>query len=260
MKPTKKTEAEVLKVYDIWLQSYLNGDVTTYASFLDDEYHFIGSTNNQEFLSRKDTTKSFLNTAEKLTGKCDLRNETKTIQQFDELVFITHVFDAWFINTGNYSYYDRFRFTSTLRKSKEGWRFIYQHFSTPDSKTGQDETIGFDKINEENQELREAIKRGTVELSHKNRELEIAAALDRVLSRSLTMQSSNELLETSGVILSEINKLDISAMRVEICTIDSKTEAAEIWSRSETNKTAAKKLLGVVPKGVHPVFDNMVKA
>ena len=36
MKLTKKTEAEVIKVYDAWLNAYLNGDVKTYDFFLDD--------------------------------------------------------------------------------------------------------------------------------------------------------------------------------------------------------------------------------
>ena len=31
MKLTKKTEVEVTKVYDIWLNAYLNGDVKTYG-------------------------------------------------------------------------------------------------------------------------------------------------------------------------------------------------------------------------------------
>ena len=35
---------EIFKIYDTWLYSYLNGDVATYDSFLDDNYHFIGST------------------------------------------------------------------------------------------------------------------------------------------------------------------------------------------------------------------------
>lgn len=172
MRLSKQTEKEVLQVYDIWLHSYLNGDVATYDSYFDDDYHFIGSTDNEEFLSRKDTTKFFEKTSDQLAGKCDLRKETRILEKFGELVFITHVFDAWFLNGADYSYYGRFRFTNILHKNKDGWRFIYQHFSTPDSKTEEGETIGFDKVHAENQELREAIKRRTIELEKKNQELE----------------------------------------------------------------------------------------
>jgi ketosteroid isomerase-like protein len=195
MQLTKKIEKEVLQVYDTWLHSYLNGDVATYDSYFDDDYHFIGSTDNEEFLSRKETTKFFEKTADQLAGKCDLRKETRILEQFGELVFITHVFDAWFINGTDYSYYGRFRFTNILHENKDGWRFIYQHFSTPDSKTEEGETIGFDRINAENQELREAIKRRTVELEQKNRELEIETALERIRAQVTSMEKSEDLLD-----------------------------------------------------------------
>ncbi len=168
------------------------------------------------------------------------------------------MFDAWFKNGEDWVYYGRFRFTNALKKNKEGWRFIYQHFSTTDSKTDEGETIGFDKVNAENLELKDAIKRRTIELEQKNRELEIEASLEKIRSRSLAMQSSDELVEASDVMFSELEKLTIDALRIGICTIQGTTGAAEIWSRSENKKET--KILGIVPKGTHPVFDNMVKA
>ncbi len=53
MKPGKKLEAEVMQVYDTWLNSYISGDVEVYDSFFDDDYRFIGSTNNEEFFKQK---------------------------------------------------------------------------------------------------------------------------------------------------------------------------------------------------------------
>ncbi|MEP7251955.1 MAG: ATP-binding protein [Ginsengibacter sp.] len=98
------------------------------------------------------------------------------------------------------------------------------------------------------------------ELSAKNRELEIEASLERVRTRSLAMQSSDELLDASDTMFAELAHLSINALRIGICTMDAKTGAAEIWSRSETNKWKESKILGIVPRGTHPVFDNMVKA
>ena len=51
MQLNKKIETEVLKIYDAWMHSYLHGDVEAYNSFLDDDYHFIGSAKNEEFLN-----------------------------------------------------------------------------------------------------------------------------------------------------------------------------------------------------------------
>ena len=211
MKLTKKEEIEVVKVYDIWLNSYLNGDVKTYDSYLDDEYHFIGSTNNEEFLTRKAATTFFKVTADQLAGKTDVRNTIRTIEYFDGLVFITELFDAWFMMGDNWTYYGRFRFTSALRNKNQGWRFIYQHFSMPDSKAQEGETLGAEQVSKENQELRDAIKRRTKELEQKNRELEIEAALERVRTRTMAMQISNELKDAAALLFQQAKALGVPA-------------------------------------------------
>jgi len=207
MKATKKIETKILKIYDKWLHSYLNGDVATYDSYLDDEFHFIGSATKEEFLNRKDTTQFFANTGDQFAGKTELRNETKTLEHFGELIFITHVFDGWFLHEKEWNFYSRFRFSSTLRKNKDGWRFIYQHFSIPDAKTNDGETIGYDKINEENLELREAIQRRTVELESKNRELEVEGALERIRAQAVAMKQSSDLLVIVVTMRTEFIKL-----------------------------------------------------
>ncbi len=207
MKLNKNIASEVWKVYDTWIQSYLNGDVETYNSYLDDEYHFIGSAKNEEFLNRKDTTQFFEDTGDEFAGKTELRNESKSIEQFGELIFITHIFDGWFLNEKDWTYYARFRFSSTLRKNKDGWRFIYQHFSIPDSKTEDGGTIGYDKINEENQELREAIQRRTKELEDKNRELEIEGALQRIRAEAVAMKETSDLLDIVVTMRTEFTRL-----------------------------------------------------
>ena len=207
MKLTKKIETEISKVYDTWLHAYLNGDVATYDKYLDKDYHFIGSTDNEEFLSKKDTTSFFEKTADQLAGKCDLRNEARIIEQFEGLVFITHLFDAWFKNGEDWTYYGRFRFSNVLKQNKEGWRFIYQHFSTTDSKAQDGETIGFDQISAENLKLREAIQRRTVELEAKNRELEIEGALERIRAQAVAMKTSSDLLDIVVSMRNEFTKL-----------------------------------------------------
>ncbi|MCG2459244.1 nuclear transport factor 2 family protein [Flavobacteriaceae bacterium F89] len=230
MKLTKNIESKIWKVYYTWLDAYLNGDVKTYDKYLNKDYHFIGSTNNEEFLSKEDTTNFFQETADQLAGKCDLRNENKIIEKYGKLVFITHLFDAWFKNGDDYTFYGRFRFTNALIKNKEGWRFIYQHFSTTDSKTDEGETIGFDKVSLENQELREAIKRRTFELEEKNHELEIEAALEKVRSRTMAMQNSSELAETSLVLFEQFKNLGQISEQISIGIFDDTEKTMSLYS------------------------------
>ncbi len=237
MKLTKKAKIEVTKVYDIWLHSYLNGDVKTYDSYLDKDYRFIGSTDNEEFLNRKDTTKFLAKTADQLAGKTDIRNNVRTIDSLDGIVFITDLFDAYFLIGKDWTYYGRFRFTSALSNKKAGWRFIYQHFSMPDAKAKEGETLGAEQISKENQELRDAIKRRTVELEQKNRDLEIEAGLERVRSRAMAMQNSDELSELVDTLLQELTKLDFSLTACIINIIDGDDKSNTVWvTNPETGK------------------------
>lgn len=219
MKLTKQEEAGIWQVYDTWLNSYINGDVATYDMYLDKEFHFIGSTNNEEFLSKEDTTNFLKATADQLAGKTQLKNETKIIEKFGELVFITHLFDAWFLINEEWAYYGRFRFTNALKQNKEGWRFIYQHFSLPDSKAQEGETLGAEKISKENQELRDAVKRHTFELQQKTRELEIEAALEKVRSVALSLKNSDDMLEIAQVLYEQLLELGFTDIRNAIIDI-----------------------------------------
>ena len=207
MQLTKTKEKEILMVYDTWMTAYLNADADTYDRYFDEDYHFIGSTDNEEFLNRKDTTEFFKASGNQFAGLMDLRNESKILEQFGDHIFLTHNCDTWFKNGEDWSYYGRFRLSSVLHLTKEGWKFIYQHFSMPDSKSDEGQTIGFDKVNTENQELREAIKRRTIELEAKNRELEIEGALDRIRAQAVAMQQSTDLLDIVVTMRHEFTKL-----------------------------------------------------
>ena len=79
MQLKKSKEEEVLKVYETWLQSYISGDVKTYDSFLDDDYHFIGSATKEEFLNRKLKENSHADTDEVITDLILKRELQKVI-------------------------------------------------------------------------------------------------------------------------------------------------------------------------------------
>ena len=232
MKLLKEEENEVLQVYDTWLKSYLNGDIKVYDAYLDPEYRFIGSTNNEEFLNKKDTTNFLKATADQLAGKTEIRNSLKTLEKLDGLIFITDLFDAYFLNESEWAYYGRFRFTSALRKKKNGWRFVYQHFSMPDAKAQEGETLGAEKISKENRELREAIKRRTVELEQKNRELQIEAALERVRARTMAMQKSEELQDTALQLFQQVESLGVPPFACGFNIWDADRKAATAYMGS----------------------------
>ncbi|SDB19724.1 His Kinase A (phospho-acceptor) domain-containing protein [Flavobacteriaceae bacterium MAR_2010_188] len=252
----KETHAEVKEVYDTWLHSYLVGDIAIYDSYLDDDYHFIGSTANEEFLNRKNTTNFLESTADQLAGKTKLENNEYTFEEFNGLIFITHLFDAWFL-AEEWKYYGRFRFTSALRKNTEGWRFIYQHFSTPDTKAQEGETIGYEKISEENIQLRGAIKRRTIELEERNRQLEIEAALERVRTKAMSMDTSNDLDNTVALVFKELENLGLKTIRCGIGIFDDRSNKVNVWSASKPKDKNIANLSGDEYLEGHPLLDSI---
>lgn len=244
MNLTKQEEQELFKVYDTWWDSYLNGDITTYNFFLHDDYRFIGSTGNEEFLNRKDSTAFFEATVDQLAGKAKLENAIRTVENLNGMVLITVVGDAYVLGGKEWAYYARFRFTSLLKQTPEGWRFLYQHFSTPDLMAHEGDTIGTSKVTAENIELRNAIKRRTKELELKNRELQIEAALEKVRARALAMQHPEELKEVAHVLRQEMGLLGVEAL--ETCSIyirEHDDDTIECWYALKHLLESEKKLV-----------------
>ncbi|GAA4314446.1 hypothetical protein GCM10023115_28420 [Pontixanthobacter gangjinensis] len=257
MSITQKQKDEVLSIYQKWLDSYLNGDIYTYDSYFDDDYHFIGSTNNEEFLNRKDTTEFFRKTTDQFAGKTDLRNNITTIEKFGDIIFLTHLFDAWFMAEGNWTYYGRFRFSNALHETNKGWKFIYQHFSLPDAKTEEGETIGFDQISSENLQLREAIQRRTKELEEKSRELQVEMALEKVRAKSLEMQHTSELQDVIKRVHRELLKLELPITGGAFIIINSDIQD-ELWCWG-AGGTADYVQKVHVPPIDKPIYQNLIK-
>ena len=255
MKLTRSKENEIWQVYSTWLTAYMNADFQTYAYLLDDDYHFIGSTINEEFLNRHDAITFFEETGEQFAGVMDLRNENKILEVFERSIFITHFCDVWFLNEMEHTYYGRFRLSSVMLKRSEGWRFIYQHFSMPDSKSDEGDSIGFDKVSAENTELREAIKRRTIELENKNRELEVEAALERIRSRSSAMQHSDELGEVIALIFEILDEFNISVKDgVALITFNKDNKDLNEWM---ANPGFSEAMNFHLPYFEHPVLSNL---
>ncbi|MFZ1805721.1 MAG: ATP-binding protein [Cyclobacteriaceae bacterium] len=442
MKLTKKLESEIRKAYLTYWESYFTGDLKTFSSIIDDSYTMIGTSEGEVINGKKETTRWLKASVNEIKGKAEFRSRKIKISLIEQLAFVHEQANAFILANNKWQFYSKIRISTFLSNATGSWKVVQQHGSLPDSRTEEGETVSFETLTKENLQLRDAVKRRTVELELKNQELEIQAclervrgvamsmrkpedlatickvlyhellhlgfdemrnaqinihdnerksllnydyipdngstttifdydshpliknlvkqlqrgndfssfsigpgrlkewralrkkrgekedsklkkatslfycfysigngaiglsainklpvekldllkrfrnvfdlayrryedikkaeaqareaqvevALEKVRSRSLAMQSSDELLAASDTMLAELEKLDINALRIGICTIDGKTGSAEVWSRSENKKAKVSKILGVVPKGTHPVFDKMVKA
>ena len=236
---SKQHEAEAIKVYHAYWVSYLKGDMKAVASFLDDDYKVIGSSEGEVFFNKIKAMKYYKATAAQIAGKAKLRNRIIKVEAIDGLILITEQADFYVLIETEWTFYSKGRISSLLHKKAKDWKFIQQHGSLPDHKAEEGETIGLEKISKENLELRDAVKRRTIELEEKNHELVIEAALERVRARAMAMQNSDELAELVSTVFQELTRLDFSLTSCIIWIHNSEPSTNELWIASaEANKPA----------------------
>ena len=77
-----------------------------------------------------------------------------------------------------------------------------------------------------------------------SREAQIEAALERVRSRTLAMQKSNELAETSAVVFRQLINLGIAPNRLYICIIRDEGGDMEFWTTDEDGEKISNQFNG----------------
>jgi signal transduction histidine kinase len=111
--------------------------------------------------------------------------------------------------------------------------------------------LGLGTLKESNEEIRQTVQRfakvfeqtytrflDLKKAEAQAREAQIEAALERVRSRSMAMQKSDELKELVHTLSNEIGKLDIIFNRAFICIYDTKTLGSTWWMRNpESNES-----------------------
>ncbi|EOZ96610.1 response regulator receiver domain protein (CheY-like) [Indibacter alkaliphilus LW1] len=218
------------KIYETYWESYQNGDLETFASTLDDTFEMIGTSETEVCHSKTEGIEFLKAQLHEVVGKVEMRNRQIDVIPVDNLMLVNeqcdiYVFvgmdksaDRGYLSAGrqDWNFYSKIRISTFLSETGSGWKVIQQHGSLPDMRVQEGETMALEKISKENLELRDAIKRRTIELEQKNRELEIEGALEKVRSRSLAMHSSDELTEVVTVFFEKLSDLSIPVSAVGI--------------------------------------------
>jgi len=229
MKLTKLLRAEILDVYEAFWGSLFNVDIEIYTRVLDDNYRLIGTTDEEVFFNKKDAIGFLKATAEQLAGNIERRKSKFKIESVDSLVLITEQFDAYVRIGNNWTFYGRTRVSTLMQQVSNEWKLVQQHFSFPDTKAEEGHTIGLEKIEKENLELRDAIKRRTIELEHKNRELEIEAALERMRVSAMAMHNTDGLYDTAEILYKELSQLGIESSSSGFGIMDEKANSVYFY-------------------------------
>ncbi|XVJ67131.1 MAG: SnoaL-like domain-containing protein [Lacibacter sp.] len=213
MKLTKQLKEEVLKTYQASWNALVRGDIKTFASLLDDQVVIYGSAAGEIFTTKKAAVKFYTATADQITGKVDLRKRKIGLKAVNNTVVVHELCDFFFLTEQGWVFYGPARITDILEKKGKAWKIIHHHTSFPDGRTNEGEQFATEKIKAENLLLRDAVQRRTVELEHKNRELEIETALEKVRSVAMGMKQADDMLLICKTIAQQLAKLGIKEIR-----------------------------------------------
>ena len=213
MKLSKKLEAEVLKAYKAYWDAYLKGDMKTFASMLADDLTVFGTAVSEVFNNKKETLRFYKATADQLVGKAQFRSRQINVQAVDNNILVNEQSDFYFLMDGKWTFYGPARISAVFKQTNKGWKLAHQHASFPDTRADEGEQFATEKIKEENQQLRDAVKRRTVELEEKNRELEIETSLEKVRAQALGMHKADELMNVCKVLFKELIALGFTGLR-----------------------------------------------
>jgi len=219
MEITKKIKAEIIFVMNDYWDSYLKGNLDHWANYLVNDYINIGSTEVEIWNSKKEIFDYTTSVIDQMVGFTQLRNKKTEIFPYDPYVMVHEYLDIYIKIDEKWTFYSKLRLSSLIQKLDTTWKILHQHGSYPDSKVMDGEFFAFDTLKSENLKLQEAIKNRTIELEHKNRELEIETALERVRTVAMSMNKSEDLLSICEVSFFEFQKLGIENLRNAIIHI-----------------------------------------
>jgi signal transduction histidine kinase len=183
------------KVYETYWDCYTKGELETFASTLDETYEMIGTSESEICHTKADGIKFVKGQIAEIVGKVELRNRKIDVVPVDQLMLVNEHSDIYVLADTIWRYYSKIRISTLLRETEGSWKVVQQHGSLPDIRVQEGETMAIEKISRENLELRDAVRRRTIELELQYRELETEAALERIRAQVTAMQESSELLD-----------------------------------------------------------------
>src|SRR6187455_826146 len=116
------------------------------------------------------------------------------------------------------------------------------------------------KLIERIADLEHKLRETTAELHHKNRALEIEAALEKVRARTINMRTSSELSETSATLFQELNDLGIQTIRTGVGIFDDAHEAMDHWVTTMACDHQVMRVLDYFSLHINPVFEKLIAA
>jgi len=118
MKLTKKIEQEVLKVYNTGWEAYMRGDLKAHAACLSRDFKIIGTTEGEQFNSKKAWLAFCKKTIHQVVGVAQMRNRKIKLEAIGDGVMVVENSALYVLIEGKWHFYSKLRITAFLRKEK----------------------------------------------------------------------------------------------------------------------------------------------
>jgi signal transduction histidine kinase len=92
------------------------------------------------------------------------------------------------------------------------------------------------------------------------KEARIEAALERVRSKAMAMQKSEDLANAVAIVFEELDKLEMGAIRCGISIINKENRTTNIWSTTKSEKGPAVQVTGDESMDIHPLLEGAYNA
>ncbi|MGB3079927.1 MAG: ATP-binding protein [Saprospiraceae bacterium] len=272
MTTKSKNEEDVLNTHQVFWQSYADRDLELRFSMCLDDATFIGTGLHERAVNKTEYRLMNQKGVEQYPHKFNIEFLWTYVTVAGDVAWVESE-SVWIQNINGEETKELLRNTTILRYENGSWWIAHVHGSNPDYRLKDGEYMTNEVTIIKNKELEQEVYQRTLELNQslvalktaqahletKNRELEIEASLERVRTRSMVMQSSEELVDASSVLLKELNSLGIEPIRTGVATIDGVNETIKIWSSQSVEHNDIK-ILGIVPRNAHPFFEGYYTA
>ena len=145
------------------------------------------------------------------------------------------------------------RLTVVYEYTNEKWQAVHLHGSEPSAHIAEGETWPVEALKAQNEELKKTVAEKTADLEQKNNDLLVEVALEKVRSRTMAMQNSSELAETTEVLHQQLVELGIKADRTSIAFPDETSGAAEFWSTDQGGTKIDYRFIGDLAEPHHGI-------
>ncbi len=92
------------------------------------------------------------------------------------------------------------------------------------------------------------------------REAQIEAALERVRSKAMSMQKSEDLANAVGIVFEELDKLNLGMQRCGIGILNKEKKCGQIWTTTKSDNNTVVQVSGDESMDVHPLLQGAFEA